>query len=299
MAKWKWPPFGALIPFLTLASVFLAYGLIANAERLDSSYEHQSKVQADAYGNGARIRIQRDCVRLVAEERDKCARVIVDTAREAQHNQYDLIAQRSTANWTRHMGIAAIFGTAFGIIGVGLVLATFYQNKRSADAAERDLRPVLLFHGVPEIEESHGRSPRIWTVRFKLINEGRTPAVIMSAEQGHVLTSHQTNRPDLKDIPWRSAADVNRIISAGAPLILTVWCSEWGVTNKGGDLADAKDVITAFRVLYRSLGGGEERPFETRGGVHLAYRYPPGVAPGTVPIVLSGTSEIPEFRKTT
>lgn len=47
--------------------------------------------------------------------------------------------------WTRHRGLAAIGGTAFGVIGIFLVLSTIRENKRAADAAHDANRPRIAF----------------------------------------------------------------------------------------------------------------------------------------------------------
>jgi hypothetical protein len=73
------------------------------------------------------------------------------------------------------MGLAAIGGTAFGIIGIFLVLGTFRENKRAADAAHDANRPWI------QIEITNKKLHFEETgVRFvgacKFINRGNSPA---------------------------------------------------------------------------------------------------------------------------
>ena len=74
--------------------------------------------------------------RLSPAAKHDCIHEAADTAREGQHDERDLEAQLVTSVWTHYMGLAAIGGTAFGIIGIFLVLATFRETKRSATSPE-------------------------------------------------------------------------------------------------------------------------------------------------------------------
>ena len=161
--------------------------LLTNTARQQASIEQKADAKAYAYAHRANVTKEGRCRPLAAPSRFECEQEENQTAREGQHNEYDLKAQQVTAIWTRAMGIAAIAGTGFGIIGVTLVLGTFWENKRAADAAheanrawlrlqvgEKEerctlwVKPDALEFSAPVILTNYGRSPAldVWTDGF-------------------------------------------------------------------------------------------------------------------------------------
>jgi hypothetical protein len=105
-----------------------------------------------------------------------------ETARNAQHDERDLETQKATAIWTQYMAYAAIGGTAFGIIGISLVLGTFVQNKRSADAAHDANRPwirVELAKGGIRGWRFENDNP-VFLTNIVMDNVGKSPALSLS-----------------------------------------------------------------------------------------------------------------------
>lgn len=136
--------------FLALGIVFSAllglgggFILLNSATQEEALVEQQTNAKTNAYANRAEVAKERRCRGLPAKSQFQCVREENQAARDGRHNEYDLKAQRMTAIWTRYMGIAAIAGTGFGIIGIALILATFHQNRRSADAAHDANRPWI------------------------------------------------------------------------------------------------------------------------------------------------------------
>jgi hypothetical protein len=82
-------------------------------------------------------------------EREQIAFAQHAPASPLQRDTVALGAQTSAAVWTKYAAIAAVLGSAFGVIGVALVLATFRQAKRSADAAHDANRPWLELEVTP------------------------------------------------------------------------------------------------------------------------------------------------------
>lgn len=112
--------------------------LLSLATQEEASVNKEFQAKASAYANRAKVGIERRCRALPPQSHFQCVREENQAARDGRHNESDLKAQRLTAIWTRYMGIAAIAGTGFGIIGIALILATFRENKRAADTAQNN-----------------------------------------------------------------------------------------------------------------------------------------------------------------
>lgn len=156
--------------------------LYSEATGKQSAAEQQSKSQSQA----GDIEIQRECALLPAKEQPNCANEGRRAANQAKHDIADLEAQRVTAIWTHYMGVAAIVGTAFGLLGIILVMFTFWENRRAADTAEQTYRAfvaaedaaIVIRFGGAVIHASHGGGP--WHNDFSLNvafeNDGRSTA---------------------------------------------------------------------------------------------------------------------------
>ncbi len=167
----------AIVAFGLAASLAIggAIVLVGKADQAQSLIEQKAREKTDAYAQRARITIQRYCPRLTSLKQDECVQQAAETARKGEHDERDLEAQLVTSVWTHYMGLAAIGGTAFGIIGVLLILGTFRENKRSADAAHESNRPWI---------EVEAEFPKVWAggigaladVEYTLVNRGNSPA---------------------------------------------------------------------------------------------------------------------------
>ena len=171
-----------LIAALTIFAVVVGAVIYRDADHLQRSYERSANDKARDYARRADINSERRCLRIAAPEaKQNCIREEAQAAREGQHDEYDLQAQLVTSAWTRAMGIAAIVGMTFGIVGVGLVFITFREarhgNDIARDALEGQLRPWIEFRvskaGTLEIVDD--RLELVLAVTFK--NIGTSPAI--------------------------------------------------------------------------------------------------------------------------
>jgi ElaB/YqjD/DUF883 family membrane-anchored ribosome-binding protein len=159
--------------------------LYTEAQQLQGLYEHQAEQRAEHYRERAHVARER-CGRIVpASEKADCVREERDAARQGEREAYDLQAQLVTSAWTRAMGIAAIIGMAVGIVGVGLVLITFRETRKAAEAAreankiardstERQLRAYITIEEVEVRDFLPGGFP-VYSCMLK--NAGQTPAL--------------------------------------------------------------------------------------------------------------------------
>ncbi len=113
------------------------------------------------------------CARLAPPERPKCKQDAYEAARSGQRYEYDLEAQRVTATWTQHMGIAAMIGMAVSIVGVGLVWTTFAETRASNTINTVALSPRLHIRELCRPGPSGNGDP----YRFLVHNDGQTPAI--------------------------------------------------------------------------------------------------------------------------
>jgi len=171
---------GVALVLLAVAPVGVAVWLLVEANQEEAAVEQQAS--ADARRTDAAS--ENTCVELLAEAHQECVEQAHEIAQQHYDNLGNLEAQRVTAIWTRFMGIAALFGTAFGLIGMTLVLATFWANKRAADAARdanliasdtmrRQLRAYVV---VTEVYPVEFKADEISQFSADLVNCGQTPA---------------------------------------------------------------------------------------------------------------------------
>lgn len=110
--------------------------LFVETERATLQYKHRAAQKAEEYRERARVETQTRCFLVPGLENiAECSREEDEAARQGQHDEYDLQAQRETVAWTRAMGVAALIAMVAGIIGIGLVFLTFKATRRAADSA--------------------------------------------------------------------------------------------------------------------------------------------------------------------
>jgi hypothetical protein len=119
--------------------VLLLWALVADLSSVDQAYKHSAADASRHYRDDANRRIVETCGRLPATDQPRCVQGTEQAARENQREEQDLAAQNMTAWWTKIMGIAALVGMTLSAIGVWLILATFRENRKSADAAVRQV----------------------------------------------------------------------------------------------------------------------------------------------------------------
>ena len=116
-----------------------AYWLFSSASSLQARYEQAAKNRSHNYAQRRDIIIKDRCSPLAGTDKAKCINEEREAAREGDRKEYGLEAQRITAAWTAHMGIAAIIGMVASLIGVGLVWTTFHETRIANIIALPDL----------------------------------------------------------------------------------------------------------------------------------------------------------------
>lgn len=124
-----------------------------------TSSEEAIHRQADKAANQSHsgyIAVREKCSTIVTPaEKQECVASESKPYREAERNERDLEAQQVMANWTRVMGQTAIVGMGLGIISVLLIFVTFWETRKSADAASRNLEAFQKVESgtlVPQLE---------------------------------------------------------------------------------------------------------------------------------------------------
>jgi hypothetical protein len=159
----------AALAIITAVSVGTAAWMIFDANRSEVAYKQFAKKAADAAAKRSNEDKERSCTPLAAPARAKCEADIDYAAHQAEHDDRDLEAQRTTAIWTRYLGIAGIIGTAFGLLGVALVLFTFREQRKTSRAELRAYISVTLLEMEPQPDDG-------LIAHIKIMNGGKTPA---------------------------------------------------------------------------------------------------------------------------
>ncbi len=196
---------------------FLAIGLAAllgfgvsgaillDAWRSQAHYQQQTDKSAQAARDSGAIHAQRACALVPLAERAECQADEYNDARERERNEYDLQAQLVMATWTRAMGLAALVATLTGIIGVGLVHATFAETRRTADAAFRQVR----------LEEDRRKAEREAMLTLDLRN---LSLVFRDDESGTFLSINGQNTGQVSAQDVRATASLTFLNSVGEVL---------------------------------------------------------------------------------
>jgi hypothetical protein len=218
---------------------------LIDASLLGSKYERQAEQKAENYRSSARIRAEARCAALPRAEIRPCVYQEFYTARQSEHDEYDLQAQLVTSVWTRVMGIAAIVGMAVGILGVGLIYKTFEETRRTAYAAHeanRAFKDVERPRLVPNPGGADITDGAQFTLQFPVTNVGRASAHIIGLALAHL--GSNTYHEDLVAEP------MVRVVHAGDSG--TIWVFTF-------DYDDAFPYLGGF-VVYRS-SFGEHRSY--------------------------------------
>jgi hypothetical protein len=167
---------GIAIAFATTIPSAGAFWLI-HAANVEVATSHQeAETSAKTYTDHSDVAKERRCGPLAAADRYKCVIEEESAANQGRHDAYDLEAQQVSAVWTRYTGLAAILGTAFGVLGVTLVLLTFWENKRAADAAHDANRPWVECEEPTGIDMSFTADGIDISMDVGFINHGNSPA---------------------------------------------------------------------------------------------------------------------------
>lgn len=109
------------------------------AERLQQQVNLSASNYSIDYEDGAYISPDCTPVMLAEKVQSNCIDSENEAAREARRSQRNLAAQQTTALWTQAMGKAAIIGTGVGIVGLFLIFVTFWETRKAANFAAKQL----------------------------------------------------------------------------------------------------------------------------------------------------------------
>lgn len=200
-----------LAAFVLLASIgsFLLY---SRASALQTEYEISAQNGAKDYAKRSSEVIEGRCLPLAGEKEVDCINEERDIAREGYRKEYDLEAQRITAVWTAHMGIAAIIGMAASLIGVGLVWVTFRETRKAASVSEKTYKAFIAIES-PRLVPAFGAIERKTdgSVAFNLsfTNIGKSSCVVTFG----LWASRKTN--DFNEIKGYTSNPIHILIDAG------------------------------------------------------------------------------------
>jgi hypothetical protein len=194
MRSGRWPAnvWLALL-FIAASSIGFAAGMLYKAERSEVSYKQYALNNANADAKRAREYEERNCRPLSPPARDKCVNEQEYAAHQAEHDDRDLEAQRTTAVWTHYLGVAGIVGTAFGLLGVALVLFTFREQRKTSRAQLRAYVGVRII----DLERKPGNK---LIANLKLINSGQTPAYHVRHGGDIICTTEEEMRAALSQV---------------------------------------------------------------------------------------------------
>lgn len=190
----RWARVGLALGVAILLAAFAGFMIWRPADKLDRFYEHQAEQTAQAYQDTARVHAEYACGRLTKPEIRECVHKEYHAARERERQEYDLQAQLVSSVWTRAMGQAAVVGMVVGIIGVGLIWATFRETRRAANSAYATYRAFVrvedasLIVAFP-IGNQINLDRTFFSFRCSVSNVGRSSARIHSCKIG---TEHFT-----------------------------------------------------------------------------------------------------------
>jgi len=175
---------GIALAFAAVVPASYGFLLIHWANAREEASQQAAKADAEAYTQHSDIAVERRCRPLPAAERYKCTTEEESAANQGRHDAYDLEAQRESAIWMRYTGIATILGTAFGLLGIAGVLATFAEQRKTTRA---DLRPYVTVR----FRSIEREGPKL-RVHIRMKNKGKTPAhKLYSGGDAIALTAEQ------------------------------------------------------------------------------------------------------------
>jgi hypothetical protein len=173
----------ALLAFAVIASgaAWVAY----DAAQSQLRHQQNAKDAADYHARRAKVRVERSCLTLATAEQFNCVNQTQSTASAEQREEYDLEAQRNSATWTRAAAIAAIIGVALSIVGMGLILITFRETRRAANAAQRTYEAFIAVETaslIPVVISGNNSGSDMIKMGVEITNIGRSTAHILHVQ---------------------------------------------------------------------------------------------------------------------
>ncbi|RVQ67029.1 hypothetical protein EKN06_08820 [Croceicoccus ponticola] len=175
---------------MAVAILAFSYLLYRTASDQQGAIALNARHNAEVASRQTAAEIKANCqTARVAPERVDCENSAYQQAEATEREIEDLKAQQIMALWTRYMGLAAIVGTTFGILGVGLVFVTFQETRRTAEIAEKNFQAfakieagavIVKFAATPTFFRENGK---MW-MRFglKCVNIGRSAVAVGAVE---------------------------------------------------------------------------------------------------------------------
>ncbi|MGB7655423.1 MAG: hypothetical protein WBL74_08070 [Novosphingobium sp.] len=164
--------------FAVLILITAAGGLYGLSKQV--SYEQTAENHAQEYTRNAGEKANQACLTLPRSQQSQC---LVDTKREQddqgrdKHREYDdLVAQQTSALWTKIMGLAAITGMILSVVGVWLIYATFQETRAANDIAKDDQRPWIDIE-IVDVSMSSSTETFDLTANIRIANRGQSPAL--------------------------------------------------------------------------------------------------------------------------
>lgn len=255
--------------FAALITIIFCLGLVNWAKSTATEYERQSAYRIADYSENIYRKQRNSCVRLVPKVKQQCEWELDEAKRTYEHDQEDLVAQKSAAFWGYVMGVSAVFGMGLSIIGVCLIWTTFRET-RKANQISRDANRAWIGISVSE-------SGKFWLSTEKLEfyfdvileNHGSSPAIEVFCRGFIVLGDPKGfDLPPMEDVMPAKHTDSECIVFQNSKPLRTELIAEW--KSEQPDRAEI-NLIVACR--YKILGHQEwrrsTRTFQLRPGVEM------------------------------
>ena len=244
---------------IALASAAVAYAIIHGLKE-QSVYEQEARDGHTVYSRNSRAQIEHPCFGMAAPKRADCiaeARYQQAERENDNRREYaDLVAQRTSALWTKIMGIAALVGMLLSSMGVILVWTTFRETRRAAEVSEKNLDTFIGIErgNIRFVDGSVGISTKSSTefIALNVRNTGRSTCYIKSC----------------------FIADENGEITNEAERWVTIGVGDTeSVPFFPPPKKDGRMYEFLFGVVYQSSGG---RPYKSHTYANAIWHTPPG-----------------------
>jgi hypothetical protein len=126
------------IGIAVLLALLAGAAIFDSANAQENFYADRAEQRALAYRDTARMHAARECAAVSRSQIYQCVHDQYHAAGERERSEYDLQAQLVMSVWTRAMGLAALIAMAVGILGVGLVYATFSATREANVIARQE-----------------------------------------------------------------------------------------------------------------------------------------------------------------
>ena len=255
----------AALASLALAFLAIGYAVIHGLEE-QAIYEQEARNAHAVYSQNASAEVKRSCAAVPSPERASCLKqASYENANDQNDNRReyaDLVAQRTSALWTKIMGIAALVGMGLSAVGVVLVWTTFNETRKANEIAKElgreQLRPWVQF----EIEKARRMAFEFEEVvveaALNLVNVGSSPALNIRTFGKIYFDSVDSEKIYRDIVDGFSGISEDRsdgTIFNGKDLERTVTA-----THKGSR-PEMAALIVVFACCYRASGA--KRPFYT------------------------------------